>query len=156
MNKKPGKPFQIKTPEELQAKVDEFYEYCEKNNKPLTVTRLAAVLGMHRSSISAYADRPGFSSVIAQAKLMIEADVEERLQAGDGSAAGMIFSLKNNFGWKDQTEVNQTIGGELGVRTVVINGIAATNPQRLSATVRALPVQGALRGERGSEELGDC
>jgi hypothetical protein len=147
--------FKYRTSEALEARVQEFYDYCEVNDKPLTVTRLAAFLGLSRATVWHYSNNPLFADILAHAKVMIEADMEERLQAGKGSAAGVIFSMKNNFGWKDQTEVNQTIGGELGVRTVVINGIAATNPRNISATVRALPVQGALRRERGGEELGD-
>ena len=38
---------------------------------------------------------------------MVEAFTEEMLITGKNTA-GVIFSLKNNFGWKDKTEVEAT------------------------------------------------
>ncbi len=119
--------FQYRTPEALEERIEEFYAYCEANDKPMTVTRLAAFLDLTRAAVWNYSNRDEFAPIIARAKAMIEADMEERLQAGKGSAAGVIFSFKNNFGWKDQTDVNQTINGEIGVRKVVINGVKPTD-----------------------------
>lgn len=49
-----------------------------------------------------------FSDTIKKAKLRIYADTEQQLYGG--KAIGAIFSLKNNYGWRDEKEVK--IGGK--------------------------------------------
>lgn len=44
-----------------------------------------------------------FSDTIKKAKLRIYADTEQQLYKG--KPIGAIFSLKNNYGWRDKTEV---------------------------------------------------
>lgn len=44
-----------------------------------------------------------FSDTIKKAKLRIYADTEQQLY--HGKPTGAIFSLKNNYGWRDKTEV---------------------------------------------------
>lgn len=95
--------------EELEGLINGFFQYCEMNDKPLTYTRLAVFLGTNRQTLKNYMEKPKFKPVLEWAKAMIEADTEERLQAGKGSAAGCIFTLKNNYGWKDQTEIKQDL-----------------------------------------------
>jgi hypothetical protein len=50
-----------------------------------------------------YQDKPEFSHTIKRAKLRIEDALEQRL-ARAASVTGIIFNLKNNFGWKDAQE----------------------------------------------------
>lgn len=51
-----------------------------------------------------------FSNTIKKAKLRIHNYSERRLESGQPT--GTIFSLKNNFGWKDRTETDLTSGGK--------------------------------------------
>lgn len=44
-----------------------------------------------------------FSNTVKEAKLRIYADTEQQLYKG--KPIGAIFSLKNNYGWRDKTEV---------------------------------------------------
>jgi hypothetical protein len=46
-----------------------------------------------------------FSSTVKMAKKIVENWVEEKSLTGDINATTAIFNLKNNFGWKDKTEV---------------------------------------------------
>ncbi len=62
-----------------------------------------------------YTDKDEFSDTIKKAKARVEAFNEQRLFGNN--VTGVIFNLKNNFGWKDKTEVDQNMSGalEMGV-----------------------------------------
>ena len=49
-----------------------------------------------------------FSRAVKMAKKIVENWVEEKSLTGDINATTAIFNLKNNFGWKDKTEVETT------------------------------------------------
>jgi hypothetical protein len=121
---KVGRPRMYKSPEEIQAKIDEYFEYCDNRQvikqvedkdgtikdqainipEPYTIAGLAYYLGFtDRRSVTEYGNLyPEFSDTIKRAKLRIERQRSERLVQGFGSVPGMIFDLKNNFGWKDE------------------------------------------------------
>jgi hypothetical protein len=96
-----GRPPKYETPEEMQAVID---RYFESTNKP-TVTGLALYLGFEdRHSLLYYeTDKPEFLTTIKKAKSKIAQYLEEQLYR-QSTVTGIIFSLKNNFGWKDQQE----------------------------------------------------
>jgi len=58
-----------------------------------------------------YGTKDEFSATVKTAKQRVEMNLEQRL-AGT-AVTGSIFSLKNNFGWKDKTE--QELSGSLQV-----------------------------------------
>lgn len=117
-----GRPPKYKTKEEIQEKIDQYFEDCkgkpfidpatgqvlrDKYGYPVmvnvhipTVTGLALSLGFtNRVSLLNYQGRKEFKDTIEKAKTRIEAYVEERLFDKDGSN-GARFSLQNNFkGW---------------------------------------------------------
>jgi len=102
-----GRPRHYKTPEEFEAKIYEYQEHCEKANQPVTWTGLALFMGFSsRQSIDEYANYDGFSDCVKKAKTFIEWHYEMRL-CGD-RPTGAIFALKN-FGWKDKSELEQTL-----------------------------------------------
>lgn len=53
----------------------------------------------------------GFMDTIKKAKLIIQSYAEQQLYNGR-NVAGVIFSLKNNWGWEDRTQVDNTHEGE--------------------------------------------
>lgn len=113
-----GSPPFIKTPEELQSKIDQYFQEGVKkktvvigrapNNYTLeievpTISGLAYYLGFEsRQSFYDYEHRPAFSYTIKKVRLFIEQHYEEMLQTGN--TVGAIFALKN-FGWKDRQEL---------------------------------------------------
>ena len=103
------------TPEELQAKISEYFsdgvtkrkvvvgradnQHIEEIPVP-TITGLILYCGFaDRHSFYDYEKRPLFSHTIKRARTFIEKEYEEFLNNGGGAAA--IFALKN-FGWKDE------------------------------------------------------
>lgn len=108
-----GRPKAYKTKEELQEKINNYFDTCERENKPLTVTGLAIACDMDRQRLLNYSKDEEFYDTIKRAKEKIQAWVEEQLYNGK-STAGVIFSLKNNYGWKDKTETELT-GGNVSI-----------------------------------------
>lgn len=97
--------------------------YTEDVNVP-TITGLALYLGFEsRQSFYDYEKHPEFSYTIKKARLLIENEYEEQLQAGN--TVGAIFALKN-MGWKDKHEVEQsgvvTVRQYTGIENVVDDG----------------------------------
>ena len=118
--KKVGKPPKYKTPEEMQAKVDEYFRSCEGTYKkdasgelildkhgeptrtgdvPLTMAGLQNALGFksHRS-FHDYAEKPSFRPIIMRARLRVEQYAEECL-FDRNAYSGAAFVLQYGFGW---------------------------------------------------------
>ncbi len=120
---KGGRPRKYTKAEEMQYKIDKYFESCFKPEinekgkvqrdvygnikmkqvKPFTVTGLALALDMDRRTLLNYSEKEEFFPTIKKAKLKIENYLEERL-IEDTSTTGIIFNLKNNYGWKDKIE----------------------------------------------------
>lgn len=99
-----GRPPKFKTPEELEAKIQEYFEWSIKNNEKITITGLVLFIGMcGRNQLDEYAKKSQeFMNIIKRAKTVVENSYE--LNGGTID----IFALKN-MGWKDT--VQQEIGG---------------------------------------------
>lgn len=128
LGNKGGRPPHYKTPEELETKIIEYFDYIqgevnaeietivtpegiEKTNydrqpEPPTSTGLALFLGFDSmQTLYNYRDKEDFSYAIRRALMIVENSYELSLR--NGSPTGSIFALKN-MGWKDKTEVEQT------------------------------------------------
>lgn len=103
-----GRPLKFQTVEELQAKIDEYFELTSKDE--WTWTGLALALDTTRQTLYEYNDRPEFAYTIKKALQFVENGYETDLKKH--GRTGTIFALKN-FDWKDKTEVDQRISGEL-------------------------------------------
>ncbi len=90
------------------------------DQKPYTVTGLALALETSRKTLIDYEsgkyDDPDldeevtkqFSNTITRAKLKCHGFAEQHLYTGK-TPAGAMFSLKNNFGWVDESKVANTL-----------------------------------------------
>ena len=105
MNDKVGRPLKFESPQKLQEKIDEYYQWAKKHSKPLTITRLACFLDTSRKVLIEYEEKDEFSNTIKKAKNIIEADKNERLITAR-NVTGIIFDLKNNHDWRDTREFN--------------------------------------------------
>jgi len=104
-----GRPLKFKTPEELQEKIDAYFDYCDSFQdsngvpvKPYTICGLALWLDVDRETLTNYEKRDEFFGTVKKAKLRVEQQLEEKLHGN--CVTGLIFNLKNNFGWKDRSE----------------------------------------------------
>jgi hypothetical protein len=104
---KGGRPLKFKSPEELQQKIDEFFDKTPLLEQ--TVTGLALHLDTFRDVLCDYQEKDEFSNTIKRAKLRIEHAYEKRGMEKGG--AFDIFRLKN-MGWVDKHETDLTSKGE--------------------------------------------
>lgn len=107
------------TPEDLERDINEYFKKCSEEDRPLTITGLALSLDTNRQTLLNYENKMGkdFDTIIKRAKAMCENYAEEKLFSG-GSVAGVIFNLKNNYGWKDRQEIDQNIKGD-GIKFII-------------------------------------
>ena len=109
-----GRPPEFKTPEEMQAAIDEYFSedgdaYMGMGEDRIfapTISGLAFHLGLSRQSLCNYEKKDEFLDTIKRAKSRVEIALEQRLFGQ--AVTGTIFNLKNNFGWKDKTETEHT------------------------------------------------
>ena len=93
-----------KTKEELEKAINEYFNKCDENEKHYTMTGLALSLGIDRRTLINYGNKDLFFSLIKNAKAKVEEQLEESLYRL-GNNSGVIFNLKNNYGWRDTVEV---------------------------------------------------
>lgn len=118
-----GRPPKYTSPEELQARIDQYFTGCEDQlltiteadgrevpvldkhgkpvivgAKPLTITGLAHAVGLTRRGFLNYRYRPAFAHVVARARARVECYTEERLFDRNGFS-GARFLLLTVFGW---------------------------------------------------------
>ncbi|MDU7067127.1 MAG: terminase small subunit [Clostridium perfringens] len=118
---KAGRPLKFKSPEELQTKIDAYYEWAKENKKHITITGLAWFLDTNRQTLLRYEEedsellksvsedvRQAFRDTVKRAKARVEMEYEESLY-NKNSAVGAIFTLKNNYGYVDKQEVSQKV-----------------------------------------------
>lgn len=109
-----AKYFGIK-PAKLAALSDEeIYEWVQEKDKdgnpvmvqvkPFTIVGLAAYLGTNRQTILNYEKKDEYFDTIKRAKVKCEAYTVEQLFVPK-IAAGVIFNLKNNYGYVDKLDV---------------------------------------------------
>lgn len=99
-----GRPLKFKSVEELQNKIDAYFEYCDSNNKPYTISGLAYWLDTDRITLIRYEERDGFCNTIKRAKQKVENQFEERAICGEYNPTMAIFLMKNNFNYEDKVQ----------------------------------------------------
>ena len=124
-----GRPPRYKTAEELEEKIEEYFESCgpvyakdsstenviinEKTGAPVmveykhpTMTGLALWLGFSgRKALHDYKCKKQLSNTIMRARARIEEHAEQMLYDSK-TAKGAEFNLKVNFGWSAEETVN--------------------------------------------------
>ena len=109
-----GQPPLFKNKEVLQAKIDAYFASCYRFNeeinmneciRPLTISGLAVELETSRQTLINYEEKDEFFDTIKKAKQRIENWTEEQLYRNT-QVTGVIFNLKNNYDWKDKSEVD--------------------------------------------------
>tara|TARA_R110002096_G_scaffold66306_1_gene161361 strand:- start:21092 stop:21487 length:396 start_codon:yes stop_codon:yes gene_type:complete len=117
MKNKVGAPLAFKAVEDLEEKIEEFFisedayiinikDGVEDKIYAPTMSGLALHLGVDRKTITNYSNKEEYFPTIRRARARIESHLEKKLYGNN--VTGLIFNLKNNFDWKDKTEVEQT------------------------------------------------
>lgn len=130
-----AKPYSFTNAAEVEEKIQAYFDWCEEKNKPLTMSGLAVWLDVDRTTLINYEsnsreyDYSGIdpkelrqiTNSIKYAKKRVQQYAEENLYREKGQVNGVIFALKNNHSWKDQSEVttvNKDEGPDLSNLTI--------------------------------------
>ena len=111
-----GRPRKFQDNEELQKQIDAYFAECDKKEEPYTISGLALALDTNRQTLIRYEELEdegseylrSFSDTIKKAKQRVESYAEKSLYS-NRQVAGVIFSLKNNYGWRDNQEQTTNI-----------------------------------------------
>lgn len=118
-----GKPPKYRSAAQMEEAMERYF--ASIGDAPPTVAGMTYFLGFaDRSSLEYYKrEKPAFRQVIRRARLRIEASLEQQLMRGS-SVTGIIFNLKNNFGWKDAQEFTHTGpgGSPLSIEVQFVDG----------------------------------
>lgn len=152
---KGGRPLKFESAEVLQQKIDEYFDWCDSrvtkvptkagvievpDPRPYTMSGLAYYLGTNRETIRNYSNREEFFDTISRAREKVEQFVEESLWKPK-ITSGVTFNLKNNFGWRDEKNIDHTSGGDKigGINYVTPDGTdnPQTNDQATSGVAEA-------------------
>jgi hypothetical protein len=102
-----GRPRAFKSVEEVEEKINAYFNYCEEKEKPYTMSGLAYYLGIDRKTLLNYSKNEEYFHAIKKARDKVQMQLEECLYRL-GNNSGVIFNLKNNFDWKDKMEAEKT------------------------------------------------
>lgn len=108
-----GRPKIFKSKEELEEKIGNYFEegaYIEMGDSRMyapTMSGLALFLDIDRKTLLNYSKDEEFFPTIKRARAKVEEALEQRLYGQ--SVTGVIFNLKNNFGWADKQEIQQSV-----------------------------------------------
>lgn len=113
-----GRPPKIKHVKQLDQLIDDFIESCyitdvtkkgveyQRNIQPLTVRGFCVFANLHFDTLLEWEKkRQDLSESVKMLKQICHAFAEQKLFQHDAPTIGVIFNLKNNWGWQDQKQL---------------------------------------------------
>lgn len=148
------RPLKFKSPEELEECISGYFHSCDTNMKvmfskegepieipdpkPYTISGLAYYLGTNRQTLLNYAARDQYFDTIRAAKAKIEAYVEESLWKPK-IASGVMFNLKNNFGWEDRSSIETSGETTHNIKTDDLGHLSVRELRQLESILSKTP-----------------
>lgn len=118
-----GRPIKYASVEELQKKIDEYFEITPL--KECMITGLAVHLDTSRTTLMDYQERDEYFNTIKKAKDKIEMAYELR-----GMQKGGVFDIfrMKNMGWQDKVEQDLTTNGkDLPTPIIPLNAVSTND-----------------------------
>lgn len=110
-------PVNIKNPAEVQARISEYFNFCEMNNRPPNIIGMGNWLGVSTAIMTKWkqgdlsADH-AVAPIIQRAMAVIEESLVNQVQENPKSMIGGMFLLKSMFHYKEQQDVVITTGDQ--------------------------------------------
>lgn len=148
-----GRPRLFKDVDELQQAIDAYFVAQDEKQAPYTMAGLARALDCSTSTLRCYETErtnagPAFVATVKRARARVEEWTEARLY-GRGHPAGPIFSLKNNFGWRDTQEIEHTY------TLIAIGQLNQSAPQLEPPIIDVTPIPQMANENGVSPQAGD-
>lgn len=132
-----GRPLKFPSVEDLENKINQYFQSSKESGDPITITGLACALDTSRKVLVEYEERDEYSNAIKRAKQFIEAYFEKMLITKT-NVAGVIFSLKNNYKRVDKHEIEANV-----THSVSLVNLADLAERALTNQLEALEEQDA-------------
>jgi len=110
---KGGRPKKYTSVKELSDLIEDYFlneAYMGEGDNRMfapTMSGLAYKLDMCRKTLLNYSNDDKFLHTIKRARQRVHYSLEQRLYGNN--VTGIIFNLKNNFDWKDKTQVDSNV-----------------------------------------------
>lgn len=109
----------VKTDAEVQQRIYDYFDWCIETDSKSSVAALATALGIDRRTLWEWEVGKSYAgthraALIKHAKSIMSAMMEEMMQTGKINVVAGIFLMKNNMGYKDQSDVVITPNQPLG------------------------------------------
>lgn len=137
------------SPAKLERRIEEYFAKVKKKKSSPSMTGLALHLGTTRRTLLEYKHTDRLGALLENAKTRCENVLEERMIAGV-PPTGMIFILKNNYGWTDKIEVDQTLRGNLSLSSLFDQAQAM---KKLKESNQANAIEGEVVEEEPIDNL---
>jgi len=102
-------PINIKNPHEVEARIDEYFDFCEMNDKPPNMIGLGNWLGVHVATINAWKNGnwadDTVGDIVQRALSVIEESLVTQVQDNPKAMVGGMFLLKSMFHYKEQQDI---------------------------------------------------
>jgi len=109
-------PINIKNPHEVEHRIDEYFDFCEMNNKPPNMVGLGNWLGVGYKTILTWKngnwDVDTVGEVVQRALSVIEESLVTQVQDNPKAMVGGMFLLKSMFHYKEQQDIVITTGAQ--------------------------------------------
>ena len=135
-----GRPKAFETPEEFAKAVGKYFgsitrTYEDKDGlkddngtpvyhtdfiEPPSIVSMCLYLKISRETWNEYSHKPEYSDTATYAKMIIESYLEGQLMTVK-HVQGIIFNLKNNFGWAEKVDVKQDINADVQTIEAFLN-----------------------------------
>lgn len=109
-------PINIKNPHEVEHRIDEYFDFCEMNNRPPNIVGLGNWLGVGTQTIQRWKngewDAESVSGIVQRALSVIEESLVSQVQDNPKAMVGGMFLLKSMFHYKEQQDIVITTGAQ--------------------------------------------
>lgn len=109
-------PINIKNPHEVEHRIDEYFDFCEMNDKPPNMVGLGNWLGVTTDTIGRWKNgdwsAESVGAIVQRALSVIEESLVTQVQDNPKAMVGGMFLLKSMFHYKEQQDIVITTGAQ--------------------------------------------
>lgn len=102
-------PINIKNPHEVEHRIDEYFDFCEMNDKPPNMVGLGNWLGVTTDTIGRWKNgdwsAESVGAIVQRALSVIEESLVTQVQDNPKAMVGGMFLLKSMFHYKEQQDI---------------------------------------------------
>lgn len=102
-------PINIKNPHEVEKRIDEYFDFCEMNDKPPNMVGLGNWLGVTTDTIGRWKNgdwsAESVGAIVQRALSVIEESLVTQVQDNPKAMVGGMFLLKSMFHYKEQQDI---------------------------------------------------